>query len=118
MPIPLLYEQKIGVTEMSRQTMIGRRLLECALCLSLLSPGTAQTALPGTEPLTAEGDIAAQMVDGINRSLEKATATSQEQRASLWKRNYESAQSYEQSVAPNRERFRRIIGAVDRRLVV
>lgn len=84
----------------------------------MLSPAMAQTALPDTKPLTAEGDIAAQMVDGINRSLEKATLASVEQRQSLWKRNYESARSYEQSIAPNREHFRRIIGAVDPRLPV
>src|SRR5216684_1007870 len=99
---------------MSLQTMSERRLLECAsirgrvavviaVCLWLLSPAMAQTALPDTKPLTAEGDIAAQMVDGINRYLEKATASLVEQRASLWKRNYESTQSYEQSIAPNRE---------------
>jgi len=114
---------------MSLQTMSERRLLECAsirgrvavviaVCLWLLSPAMAQTALPDTKPLTAEGDIAAQMVDGINRYLEKATASLVEQRASLWKRNYESTQSYEQSIAPNREHFRRIIGAVDARLPV
>src|SRR5579872_3297535 len=98
---------------------IGRRVAVCvAFGISLFSPAMAQTALPDTKPLTAEGDIAAQMVDGINRFLEKATAASEKQRASLWKRNYESAQSYQQSVAPNREHFRKIIGAVDARLPV
>lgn len=96
----------------------GRIAVAVSLSLSLLSPGTAQTVLPGTEPLAVQGDVAAQMVDGIHRFLEKATAASREQRESLWKRNYESAQSYARSVAPNRERFRRIIGAVDPRLPV
>jgi dienelactone hydrolase len=118
---------EIHVTDMSRKTSWNPRCLECssvgrrltvrvAFGLLLLSSATAQTALPGTEPLTAEGDLAAEMVDGINRYLEEATVASQDQRTKLWKRNYESAQSYEQSIAPNREHFRRIVGAVDTRL--
>ena len=114
---------------MSPQTRLERLRLECAavrgsvavviaVCLSLLSPATGQITLPDTKPLTAEGDIAAQMVDGINRFLQKATSASVEQRQRMWKRNYESAQSYEQSVAANRDHFRRIIGAVDPRLPV
>jgi dienelactone hydrolase len=99
-------------------SILGRVAVDIALCLSLFSPGVAQTVLPGTELLTAEGDVAAQMVDGINRFLEKATAESEQKRASLWKRDYESARSYDLSVAPNRERFSKIIGAVDPRLPV
>src|SRR3984893_10279572 len=97
---------------------LTRLAVAVALCLSLVSPGTEHTVFTGCGPLTAQGDIAAQMVDGIHRYLEKATAASGEQRATLWKRNYESAQSYEQSIAPNREHFRRIIGVVDARLPV
>jgi dienelactone hydrolase len=92
--------------------------LVLGMCLSLFSAARAQIALPGTKPLTAEGDVGAQMVDGINRFLETATAASVEKRSTFWKRDYESAQSYAQSVAPNREHFRRIIGAVDVRLPV
>jgi len=114
---------------MSPKTLLERRLPECpairgriavviAVYLSLLSAMMAQTALPETKPLTTDGDIAAQMVEGINRFLEKATSASAIQRQSLWKRNYESGQFYEQSIAPNREHFRRIIGAVDPRLPV
>jgi len=114
---------------MSPKTLLERRLPECpairgriavviVVYLSLLSAMMAQTALPETKPLTTDGDIAAQMVEGINRFLEKATSASAIQRQSLWKRNYESGQFYEQSIAPNREHFRRIIGAVDPRLPV
>ena len=35
---------------------------------------------------------------------------------SFWKRDYQSAERYSQSVAPNRDHLRRIIGAVDQRL--
>jgi dienelactone hydrolase len=87
-------------------------------CVATLSHGLAQTNLPGTTPLTADSDFAMQMVDGINQHLQKATAASVGERAKLWKRNYQSREAYEQSVAVNREHLRRIIGAVDPRLPV
>src|SRR5262249_328250 len=39
-------------------------------------------------------------------------------RQKLWKRDYSSLQAYQKSVEPNRERFRKYIGAVDQRLPV
>src|SRR5208283_1392903 len=71
---------------------------------------------PGTTPLTREGDLAAQMVGGIHRYLEKQTAASVEKRAALWNRDYSSPAAYEASVAPQRERFRHIIGLIDPRV--
>jgi dienelactone hydrolase len=79
-----------------------------------LSPPPSQ--LPGTEPLTREGDIAAQMVEGIHRYLAKQTASSVEKRSELWNRDYSSRAAYESSVAPQRERFRQMIGMMDARL--
>ncbi len=58
------------------------------------------------------------MVDGINLYLERATVAAAAQRPQLWKRDYTSPERYRQSIAPNRERFRKIIGAVDPRLPV
>lgn len=72
--------------------------------------------LPGTAPLTTEGDLAAQMVDGIHRFLLAETQRQTADRARFWNRDYSSAQRYAQSVAPNREHFRTIIGAVDQRV--
>jgi dienelactone hydrolase len=65
----------------------------------------AQTAqrtgipLPGTAPLTLEGDLAARMVDGIHGFLDRALAESAARRP-----------------APDRARFLKIIGAVDPRV--
>src|SRR5437016_2358194 len=92
-----------------------------ALALWLLAPPprtNAQTTLPGTKPFTMEGDPAAAMVDAINSFLLRETAASANRRADLWKRDYRSAPAYERSLSPNRERLRRIIGAVDRRVPV
>lgn len=91
-----------------------RFLLAFAFAWSLL----AQDPLPGTAPLTIEGDLAARMVDGINGYLIRETDAAMERRARYWKRDYSSAAAYEQSVSSNRDRFRRIIGATDPRVAV
>src|SRR3954469_1260102 len=87
-----------------------------AAWIMLALPLAAQTALPGTAPLTAQGDFASQMVDNINDYLLRATAESVHKRAGLWKRDYGSAELYGRSVTPNRERLKKIIGAVDPRV--
>ena len=86
------------------------------LVLLLASRALAQSALPGTAPLTDKADFAAKMVDGINDYLLRATADSVSRRASHWNRNYQSPEAYERSVAKNRERLKKIIGAVDPRV--
>ena len=79
------------------------------------TPLDAVAALPGTSSLTAEGDLAAQMVDGIHRFLLSETERQAADRTKLWKRDFTSTQNYEQSIAVNRQRFREIIGAADER---
>jgi len=71
--------------------------------------------LPGTTPLDLKGDLAAEMVAGIDRFLLREIDQSIEKRAALWKRDLRSRDQYETSVAPNRERLRRILGLVDER---
>ncbi len=78
-----------------------RRRLQAAACFFALAFHLgAQTPLPGTAPLTMQGDLAAQMVDGINDYLVRATAESIAKRPA----------------APSRERLKKIIGAVDPRV--
>ena len=48
--------------------------------------------LPGTSPLTAEGDFAMQMVDGIHRFLLAETDRRAAERSKLWNRDYTSAE--------------------------
>jgi dienelactone hydrolase len=58
----------------------------------------AEPPLPGTQPLTASGDLSAQMVAGIDRFLMRETQESIAKRGK-----------------PDRERLRKIIGAADPR---
>jgi len=72
--------------------------------------------LPGTEPLTAQGDLSEQMVEGLRHHLLQQTNAAVEARASRWKCDYSSPAAYAASVEPNRERFRQIIGLIDKRV--
>jgi cephalosporin-C deacetylase-like acetyl esterase len=72
--------------------------------------------LPGTKLLETRDDLARVMVEGIDRYLTKRTAESVARRAEYWKPDYTSAEAYEKSIAPNRERLRRILGVVDARV--
>lgn len=90
-----------------------------ALALFLCSVFAALASgqpLPGTAALTAEGDLAAQMVAGIDRYLMRRIETAPERRQRYWTPDYSSPEAYEKSVAERRARFRAIIGAVDPRV--
>jgi dienelactone hydrolase len=81
---------------------------------------TAQTSLQldGTAPLSGPGNLSPQMVEGIDRFLMRELDESIERRARHWQRDFTSRQAYERSVDPNRERLRRMLGAVDLRYAV
>ncbi len=91
-----------------------------AACIFLRAPLFAAIVptLPGTEPLSVQGDLSEQMVNGIHKYLDRESTNSVAGRAALWHRDFSSAAAYEASVASNRAHLRRIIGAVDRRLAV
>ena len=72
--------------------------------------------LPGTGPLSLSNPLDVVMVDGINRFCLRELAASPERRRAAWSLDFSSADRLTKSLAPNRERFRRIIGAVDPRL--
>jgi dienelactone hydrolase len=87
------------------------------LCVFLgFAPFSPAEPLPGTKPLTRGGDLAAQMVAGIDRYLLRETAASVDKRQALWKPDYSSVEAYRNSVQPNRQRLKKILGVVDPRL--
>ena len=96
--------------------------LLAGLCLIASSHAAAAVpdspALPGTGPLLLDGDLSARMVEGIDKFLLREIENAPESRAALWKRDFSSREAYETSVAANRGRLRKIIGAVDARLPV
>ena len=97
--------------------------MRAILCLLFLASGFvcyAQEAqvLSGTQPLTLQGDLSAQMVAGIDTFLSREIEHSVAERQKFWKRDFSSAAAYEKSVEVNRERLRKIIGATDARVPV
>jgi dienelactone hydrolase len=93
------------------------RLSSAALVLLALvaAPLVAAEPLAGTQPLDMPGDLADQMVAGIDRFLLRELNESVAARARHWKRDVSSAAAYDTSVAANRLRLAKIIGAHDPR---
>ena len=100
-------------------TLLSNRLKRAGLCTfvwTLCGAPLAAQPLAGTQPLTEQADLAAKMVAGIDRYLLRATDASAADRERRWQRDYSSPEAYEKSVAPNREHFAKIIGAVEVRV--
>jgi dienelactone hydrolase len=72
--------------------------------------------LPGTQPLETEGDLAEQMVAGLDCFLMRQTEASLSRRAWRWNRDLSSPEALAASNEPHRQRLRQLIGVVDRRL--
>jgi dienelactone hydrolase len=71
--------------------------------------------LAGTQPLTLQGDIASNLVAGVDRFLLRELEKSVEGRAKFWKRDFSSPEAYNQSIATNRARLSHILGVRDAR---
>src|SRR4051812_31044745 len=87
-----------------------------ALCIGALAPAQSLHPLPGTEPLSWQGDLSERMMDGAHRFVERKLDESLENRQRFWQRDFSSRQAYEKSVEDNRRRFMTSIGVVDPRV--
>ena len=78
---------------------------------------SAQELQPtGTTPLTMEGDLASQMVDGIDRFLLKEIEKAASSRAERFTVDTSSPEAYEASLKPHREQLAKCLGIRDARL--
>ena len=82
-----------------------RGLRPLVVALMLVPSELAAQSLPGTQPLTTQGDLAAKMVDGIGRYLDLRITESASIRAAHWL-------EISRAAPPNdlRSRFRQILG--------
>ncbi len=55
-----------------------------ALCIWAVVPAAQISTLPGTQPLTWEGDLSERMMDGAHRFVERKIAESIEGRQQYW----------------------------------
>jgi dienelactone hydrolase len=99
--------------------MLGTRLVLVGLLVAQL-PSLVRAAdpapLPGTQPLTWEGDIASRLVDGADRFLLGKIGAATAGRAQFWKRDLTSAEAYNASIEPNHKRLAHILGMRDPRV--
>jgi dienelactone hydrolase len=72
--------------------------------------------LPDTKPLTVEGDLATEMVAGIDKYLMRELAEAPERRKAAWKWDYAARTSSPATENPYRTRLRTILGVVDERV--
>ncbi|HUG19914.1 MAG TPA: dienelactone hydrolase family protein [Planctomycetaceae bacterium] len=85
------------------------------MVVSNASPSLADP-IPGTEPLTWEGDIASRLVDACDAFLLRRLEESIERRESFWNRDLSSPEAYEKSIAGNRQLLAHLLGIRDRRI--
>ncbi len=74
--------------------------------------------LPGTRPLDRKGDLAAQMVEGIDRYLMRELDASARRRLQSSKGDHSSPAAWSRSMQPQREHLKKILGIVDPRVAV
>ena len=98
----------LDAQSMKKTTLLLPSLLFCALHLN------AQPKLD-TTPLTLEGDIASQLVAGVDQFLLDELAASVTKRPAYWNRDFSSHEAYVKSVEPNRKRLAHILGLRDSR---
>src|SRR5438105_4069496 len=108
-----------GVMKALLSVVAAIAVIKCAGLSFAAEPPTANPAaefLSGTEPLTLQGDIASNLVAGVDRFLLRELEASEAQRARYWHRDYSSAEAYQASVATNRARLAHILGVRDTRV--
>jgi dienelactone hydrolase len=93
------------------------RLFCAAVAVWFVHANTAAAKpLPGTKPLTLEGNLSTKQVDGMHKYLDRAIKDAPKERAKLWKLDGSSPEAYAKSVVPNREQLRAMLGVVDARV--
>jgi dienelactone hydrolase len=88
-----------------------KRLLPLLFTFAIFCAGAEP--LPGTAPLQEQGDLAAKMVQGIHRYLDRETSEVTKSRAALWTPDTSSPEAWEKSMQPKRARLRQLLGMVD-----
>lgn len=91
-------------------------LLVLMLGLTDLHGQVPSKVFPGTAPLTLTGDIASQLVEGVDRFLLREIAAAGRARETFYKRDLSAPAAYTLSLEPNRKRLAHILGVRDARV--
>ena len=93
-----------------------RCLVAILICAIASTTAADSEPLPGTKALTwpeTDGALADRLMDGAHKFVERAINQSKSKRGGYWDYDFSSDEAYEESFAPNRERFKRMIGVID-----
>ncbi len=82
----------------------------------VVNAASAAEPLPNTKLLTEEGDLAAKMVAGMHKYLDRELAASPKARSELWKADLATPEALAKSLPAKRERLRKLLGIVDERM--
>ncbi len=96
--------------------MTRRELLIAPAAVALAAQYASAETMPGTQPLTWDGDLSERMMDGAHAFVERQIAEAPALRAKFWRRNTSSADAYGNSINANIARFQHQIGVVDPRV--
>ena len=77
--------------------------------------GVQPVPLAGTKLLTREGDIASQLISAADVFLLRQIDQSKSQRARHWHRDLATPAAYQDSIEPNRQQLRKMLGLRDSR---
>ena len=92
------------------------RILMAWVCWLSISGFCQADPLPGTKPLTMEGDLASEMVAGIDRFLLGQIEQTRTERLKEWKAAFADAESLDAFRAEKRKALAKMLGVVDPRL--
>ncbi len=98
---------------------IGRsrfRMLGVFFAFAAFNQAASAQAIQGTKPLEIEGDIAAQLVDGVDAFLLSEIERSVIDREKFWHRDFSSPEAYSNSLNENRSRLSYRLGVRDPRI--
>ncbi|PQO43449.1 dienelactone hydrolase family protein [Blastopirellula marina] len=93
-----------------------RRYAALALWAILAQQAIAADRLPGTQPLTMQGDVAAQMVAGVDQFLLSEIAAARSNRGAHWQWDFSSPEKHKQAIAANRTRLAHLLGVREERI--
>lgn len=99
-----------------RSTRREEALIFLFVFVFAFATNAAEDRLQNTTRLEIPGDLASNLVAGVDRFLLKQLDASETNRARHWHRDFSSAEAYNQSITTNRARLAHIIGARDREL--
>lgn len=101
---------------MSSSALLRAVLVSLVVQAASVAQESSTEPLPGTRPLEMSGDIASELVAGVDRFLLAKLEQSVVRREQYWHRDFTSADAYQKSIEPNRQVLAYRLGVRDGRV--